>query len=122
MSFQRKLYACFDKDFWKDPSTSISYLVRDLITGRDIGRIVAELKKAGVNKCSDSLLYKWANPSEVDARPSLLAFLLLVKICENCGPIDSINEACGKIGVPDDDPIEGMKFYLAEFEKRRAGK
>jgi hypothetical protein len=118
MSFQRKLYPCFDQDFWKRLPVSISYMVRDLITGRDIGRLVQALKEAGITKCSESLLYKWANPSIVDALPSLMAFLLLVKLCENCEPIESINAACGKIGVPDDDLMEGMKFFMAEFEKR----
>lgn len=117
MPFQRKLYPCFDKDFWKDLPLSISYLVRDLITGRDIGRLARALRDAGITKCSDSLLYKWANPND-EALPSLRAFLLLIKLCENCGPIDSIAEACGKITVPDDDAVESMRQLLAEFEKR----
>ncbi len=118
MSLQKKLYPCFDKDFWKDLNQSISYLVRDLLVGRDISRVAAALKGAGVKKCSDSLLYQWANPNQPDFRPSLYAFLLLIKVCEDCSPIDNINEACGKIGVPDDDVLEGMKFFMGEFEKR----
>lgn len=97
-------------------------MVRDLITGRDVPRLAKALKDAGVERCSDSLLYKWANPNADEALPSLKAFLLLVKICENCGPIETINEACGKIGVPDDDFLAGVKFYAAEFEKRGRGK
>jgi hypothetical protein len=118
MLLQKKLYPCFDKDFWKDLTPSISYLIHDLISGRDIPRLARLLKEAGITRCSDSLLYRWANPNDADALPSLRAFLLLVKITENCGPIESINEACGKIGVPDDDYREGVKFFTAEFEKR----
>lgn len=117
MAFQKKIYPCFDKEFWKDITLSISYLIRDLITGRDIARIARALREAGIVKCSDSLLYKWANPHD-DATPSLKAFLLLVKICEDCGPIASINEACGSIGVPDNDFQEAVSCLLAEYEKR----
>jgi sugar phosphate isomerase/epimerase len=92
-------------------------MVRDLIAGRDVDRLAVELRKAGVERCTDSLLYKWANPN-AEQKPSIKGFLLLVKICENCGPIDTINEACGKVGVPDDDYREGIKAYTAEFEKR----
>jgi hypothetical protein len=118
MAFQKKLYPCFDKDFWANISRSISFLVHELIVGRDIPRLAQALKNAGVERCSDSLLYKWANPQIEDALPSLKAFLLLIKICENCGPIESINEACGKIGVPDNDFREGVKCFTAEFERR----
>jgi hypothetical protein len=119
MSLQKKLFPCFDKDFWKDPNQSISYLVRDLLVGRDISRVAGDLKAAGVKKCSDSLLYQWANPNQPDSRPSLYAFLLLIKVCEDCSPIDSINEACGKVGVPDDDFLAGVKYFAAEFEARQ---
>jgi hypothetical protein len=119
MSFQKKLYPCFDKDFWKHLPQSISYLIRDLITGRDLARLVQALKEAGVTKCSESLLYKWANPTIVDALPSLMAFLLLIKLCEDCGPIETINGACGKIGVPDDDYMEAIKGLTVEFERRQ---
>jgi hypothetical protein len=119
MFLQNKLYPCFDRDFWKDLTRSISFLIRDLIAGRDIARLARLLKEAGV-KCSDSLLYRWANPQDVDALPSLRALLLLIKITENCSAIDSINEACGKIGVPDDDFLAGVKAFTVEFEKRQA--
>jgi hypothetical protein len=118
MSLQKKLYPCFDKDFWKDLNQSISYLVRDLLVGRDISRVAAALKGAGVKKCSDSLLYQWANPNQPDSRPSLYAFLLLIKVCEDCSPIDFINEACGKIACPDHDYREGVHHYDREFEAR----
>jgi hypothetical protein len=117
MTVQNKLWACGSHEFWQDIDRSISFLVRDLITGRDVDRLVMELRKAGVERCTDSLLYKWANPNAEQA-PSLKQFLLLVKITENCGPIDTINEACGKVGVPVDDYREGIKFFTAEFEKR----
>lgn len=118
MSLQKKLYPCFNKDFWQDLNRSISYLIRDMLVGRDISRVAAALKGAGVKKCSDSLLYQWANPNQPDSRPSLYAFLLLVKVCEDCSPIDSIAEACGKICSPEDDYREGAKLFTAEFEKR----
>ena len=117
MIVQNKLWACSSHEFWQDIDRSISFLVRDLITGRDVVRLAKTLRNSGVERCTDSLLYKWANPN-ADQAPSLKQFLLLVKICENCGPIESINAACGKIGVPDDDLLEGMKFFMAEFEKR----
>jgi hypothetical protein len=121
MTVQNKLWACGSHEFWQDIDRSISFLVRDLITGRDVDRLVRELRKAGVERCTDSLLYKWANPN-AEQSPSLKQFLLLVKICENCGPIEAINEACGKVGVPDDDFLAGVKFYAAEFEKRNRGR
>jgi len=114
---QGKLYPTFSHDFWQDIDRSLSFLVRDLITGRDVARLAHELRKAGVSKCGDSLLYKWSNPNSEHA-PSLKQFLLLVKICENCGPIESINEACGIIGCPDHDYREGVRHYDREFEKR----
>lgn len=114
MSLQKKLYPCFDKNFWKDLNVSISYLIRDLLMGRDIVRVAAALKGAGVQKCSESLLYQWANPNQPQARPSLYAFLLLIKVCEDCSPIDSINEACGKISGPEDDLLELIKTCTTE--------
>jgi hypothetical protein len=117
MNVQNKLWPCGSHEFWLDIDRSISFLVRDLITGRDVVRLAKALRDAGVERCTDSLLYKWANPN-ADQTPSLKQFLLLVKICENCGPIESINEACGKVGVPDDDYLTGVKFFTAEFEKR----
>ena len=116
MSFQKKLYPCFDREFWGELARPASFLVRDLIMGRDVARLAQSLREAGI-KCSDSLLYKWANPND-EALPSLRAFLVLVKLCENCGPIESINEACGVIGVPEGDYREGIKLFTAEFEKR----
>jgi hypothetical protein len=103
--------------FWDDLDLSISLMVQELLDGQVIDELVDKLKDAGVQRISSSLLYKWANPNAEQA-PSLKQFLLLVKICENCGPIESINEACGKVGVPDDDFLAGVKFYAAEFEKR----
>ncbi len=117
MTVQNKLWACGSHEFWRDIDRSISFLVRDLITGRDVDRLAKALRQAGVERCTDSLLYKWANPN-AEQLPSAKALLLLVKICENCGPVESINEACGKVGVPDDDFLAGVKFYAAEFEKR----
>jgi hypothetical protein len=117
MTVQNKLWACGSHEFWLDIDRSISFLVHDLIAGRDVDRLAVELRKAGVERCTDSLLYKWANPN-AEQKPSLKAFLLLVKACENCGPVDTINEACGKIGVPDGDFLEGVRFFMAEFEKR----
>ena len=117
MTVQKKLYPVFSQEFWQDIDRSISFLVRDLITGRDVVRLAKSLRDAGVERCTDSLLYKWSNPNAEQA-PSLKAFILLVKICENCGPIDSINEACGKIAVPDDDYREGVRAFDREFERR----
>lgn len=117
MTVQNKLWACGSHEFWQDIDRSISFLIRDLITGRDVARLVQDLKRAGVERVTDSLLYKWANPN-ADQNPSLKQFLLLVKVCENCGPIESINEACGKIGVPDDNYREGIRTFDREFEKR----
>jgi hypothetical protein len=119
MTVQKKLWPCFDKDFWKDVDRSVSFLVRDLITGRDVVRLAKLLRDGGVEKCSDSLLYKWANPTD-ERLPSLKAFLLLIKICEDCGPVASINEACGSIAVPNDNFLEGIKSFTAQFEQREA--
>ena len=117
MPVQNNLWACASHEFWADIDRSISFLVRDLITGRDVVRLAKSLRDAGVERCTDSLLYKWANPN-ADQTPSLKQFLLLVKICENCGPIESINAACGTIGVPDHDYREGILHFDREFEKR----
>lgn len=114
---QKKLYPTFSHEFWQDIDKSISFLVRDLITGRDVTKLAQGLRKAGVEKCSDSLLYKWANPED-ERLPNSKALLLLIKITENCTPIESINEACGAIGVPDYDYLAGIKYFTAEFEKR----
>ena len=119
MTVQNKLWSCGSHEFWQDIDQSVSFLVRDLITGRDVGRIARQLRDAGVERCSDSLLYKWANPED-ERGPSAKALLLLVKITENCGPIASINEACGQIAVPDDDFLEGVKVYAAAFEQLQA--
>ncbi len=117
MSVQKKFWSCGSHIFWQDIGRSISFLVRDLITGRDVARLAAELRKAGVERCTDSLVYKWAN-SEDERLPSSKALLLLIKITENCGPIESINEACGIIGCPDHDYREGVRHFDREFEKR----
>jgi len=109
---------CFESDFWKDLDSSISFMVRDLILGRDIPRIVQGLRKAGVQRCSESLLYAWANPNK-DQLPSLKTFLLIIKICEDCSPIDAINEACGKIAGPEDDHFELIRSVNVEYERRQ---
>jgi len=102
MYVQKKLHPCFSRDFWQDLPVTVSFLVRDLITGRDIPRIAAALREAGVGKCSDSLLYKWANPND-EQQPTLKAFLLLIKITENCEPLDRVNHACGKITMLEEE-------------------
>jgi len=117
MTVQNKLWPCGSHEFWQDIDRSISFLVRDLITGRDVARLAQELCKAGVARCTDSLLYKWANPNAEQA-PSTKQLLLLIKITENCAPLDSINAACGKIGVPDFDYREGIRHFDREFEQR----
>jgi hypothetical protein len=117
MTVQNKLWSCSSHEFWQDIDRSISFLVRDLITGRDVARLAEQLRKSGVERCSDSLLYKWANPAD-EHLPSSKALLLLIKVTENCGPVDTINEACSKVGVPDGDFLEGVRFFMAEFEKR----
>lgn len=117
MTVQKKLYPIFSQEFWQDIDRSVSFLVRDLITGRDVARLVTELRRVGVDRCTDSLLYKWANPNANQA-PSLKQFLLLVKITENCGPVETINAACGIIGCPDHDYREGLRHFDREFEKR----
>jgi hypothetical protein len=114
---QKKLWACGSREFWQDIDRSISFLVHNLITGQNVARLAAELRKAGVQKCTDSLLYKWSNPED-ERLPSTKALLLLIKITENCAPVESINEGCGIIGVPDCDYREGVKHFTAEFEKR----
>jgi hypothetical protein len=121
MTVQNKLWACGSHEFWQDIDRSISFLVRDLITGRDVDRLAVALRKAGVDRCTDSLLYKWANPN-AEQKPSLKAFLLLIRICENCAPVDTINEACGKIACPDHDYREGVRHFDREFEKRERGR
>lgn len=117
MNVQKKLWPCSSHEFWRDIDRSLSFLVRDLITGRDVARLARSLRDAGVERCTDSLLYKWANPED-ERIPNSKALLLLIKITENCGPVASINEACGTIAVPDDDFLAGIKAYTAEFEKR----
>lgn len=102
MSAQPSLFQCFDREFWKDLQTSISFMVRDLVLGKHIkmSRIVSELKRAGVYRCSEPLIYAWGDPDD-DRLPSLKAFLLLIKITENCEPLDQINQACGKRSLPE---------------------
>jgi hypothetical protein len=117
MSVQNKLWACGSHEFWQDIDRSVSFLVRDLITGRDVARIAKALRDNGVERCSDSLLYKWANPED-ERLPSSKALLLLIKITENCGPVETINAACGIIGCPDHDYREGIRHFDREFEKR----
>ena len=114
---QKKLYPTFSHEFWQDIDRSVSFMVRDLITGRDVAKLATELRKAGVQKCTDSLLYKWSNPED-ERLPNAKALLLLVKITENCAPIDSMAEACGKIACPDDDYREGVRHFDREYEKR----
>lgn len=117
MSFQRKLWRLdINKEFWEDPDKSISYLMRDLLLGRDVSRIATALKKAGIQKVSDSLLYKQANPGE-DARPSLKQFLLEIKITENCDPLMALSRACGTASAPySGDLMEDMRQFMAEWE------
>jgi hypothetical protein len=117
MTVQNKLWSCGSHESWQDIDRFISFLVHDLIAGRDVDRLAVALRKSGVDRCTDSLLYKWANPN-AEQKPSLKAFPLLVKICENCGPIESINAACGIIGCPDHDYREGWRHFDREFEKR----
>jgi hypothetical protein len=115
MIVQKKL-ACFEADFWRDLPQSISWLVRDLITGRDVPRIAAKLRELGVEKCSDSLLYKWANPNEPHL-PSFKAFLLLIKITENCTPVDTISPACGMAAIMvNGDPAASLRALAAALE------
>lgn len=114
MTVQNKLWA---GEFWQDIDQSVSYLVRDLITGRDVNWLVTELRRAGVERCTDSLLYKWANPN-AEQQPSLKQFLLLIKITENCQPLEMVNEACGLIACPARDYREGIRYFDREFEKR----
>jgi hypothetical protein len=117
MNVQKKLYPVFSRAFWHDLDASISYLVRDLLMGRDVARVARELQKAGLTKCTDSLLYKWANPND-ERLPSTKALLLLIKVTENCEPIEQINEACGLVAVPDNDAVAAMRLYAAHYEKR----
>jgi len=117
MTVQKKLWPVFSSSFWQDIDCSVSYLVQDLIKGRDLTRLAAALRKAGVQKCTDSLIYKWANPED-ERLPNAKALLLLIKITEDCTPIESINEACGIIGVPDCDYREGIRHFDREFERR----
>lgn len=104
---QKKLF--FERDFWKDLHRSISFLVRDLVFQPHVKMswLVNELKKAGVHRCSEQLIYAWADP-EKDQLPSLRAFLLLIKITENCIPVDTINHACGKKTMPENDYDEAV--------------
>ena len=117
MQFQRKLYPCFEKDFWQDLNKSLSHMIKDMLIGRDISRVAKSLREAGIPKCSDSLLYKWSNPND-DTLPALRAFMVLIKTCEDCSPIDSMAEACGKICCLDDDYREGHRQFEREFDKR----
>lgn len=117
MPFQKKLWRLdLDKEFWEDPDRSVSYLMRDMLVGRDIARLAAALKLAGVKKCSDSLLYKFANPHE-EARPSFKQFILTVKITENCEPIMALSRACGMVPGPYTGNLgEDLKVFLEEWE------
>ena len=117
MTVQKKLWPVFSHIFWQDLQRSISYLVRDLITGRDVARLAQKLKDSGVERVTDSLIYKWANPED-ERLPSTKALLLLIKLAEDCGPIERLNEACGLIGVPEFDYREGIKLFTVEFEAR----
>jgi hypothetical protein len=117
VSFQKKLWRLdLDKEFWEEPDRSISYLMRDMLVGRDIARLAASLKLAGVHKCSDSLLYKFANPNE-EARPSFKQFILTVKLTENCEPISALARACGIVPGPySGDLAQDLKGFLEEWQ------
>lgn len=99
-----------NSEFWKNPKRSISYLVRDLLLGRDVARIAAKIREHTV-QCSDSLLYAWANPTDIRI-PNMEQFLLLIKVTENCQPLQEIGEACGYIPVPRVEPLEAMQILL----------
>lgn len=112
---QKKLWAInLSCEFWQNLKKSISYLVRDLLLGRDVARIAAKIRNEGV-QCSDSLIYAWANPNDIRI-PNLEQFLLLVKHTENCEALKEIGQACGYIPVPRIEPLEAMAILLNALE------
>lgn len=118
MAVQKKLWKIrADRDFWQNLKRSVSFLVRDLLVGRDVARLAGRLRDDGVN-CSDSLLYKWANPNDIQI-PNMEQFFLLVKHTENCGPLVEIGEACGYVAVPEGDPLEALEYFLRAYRERR---
>lgn len=117
MTVEKKSRSVFSHSFWQDIDRSVSFLVQDLIKGEDVTWLATELRKAGVQKCTDSLIYKWANPED-ERLPNSKALLLLIKITGNCVPLESIIAACDIIGVPAFDYREGIRHFDREFEKR----
>jgi hypothetical protein len=117
MTVQKKLWRIrLEREFWGNLKRSISYLVRDLLVGRDVARLAARLREEGVS-CSDSLLYKWANPNDVQI-PNLEQFFLLIKHTENCEPFKEVGQACGYIAVPEGDLGEALEHLLREHRER----
>jgi hypothetical protein len=118
MAVQKKLFRLhLNREFWQNLKRSSSFLVRDLLVGRDVARLAARLREEGVS-CSDSLLYKWANPNDVQI-PNLEQFFLLIKHTENCEPFIEVGRACGYIAVPVDDLAGALDVLLAAY---RAGR
>jgi hypothetical protein len=96
MAFQKKFSGPFDQhapEFWGDLPRAISFMIRDLLFGRNIARVAQLLGK------TDSLLYKWADPSQ-EALPNALQLFQLITITENCQPVVSAAQACGYDLVP----------------------
>lgn len=119
MAIQKKLWATeLNRDWWKDIDRSISWLVRDLITYSDPPDLATKLKKDGVGKVSDNLIYCWANPGR-EQLPSLKQFLLLVKHTENCEPLKTIVEACGYVVVPGHDLQIALKELVRAYDKKQ---
>lgn len=113
---QKKLWQInLNSQFWENPKKSISYLVRDILLGRDVSRVAAKIRDEGV-QCSDSLIYSWANPNDIRI-PNTEQFLLLIKHTENCEPLKQIGEACGYIPVPNMDPIDAMEILVGALKK-----